>query len=235
LAAARAVVVTSDWTRERLFDTCRLDRTRVHVVHPGVAAAPLATRAADGGRLLCVAAVTAAKGHDLLVTALSRLPRQLAWHCRLVGALDLDPSFTAHVRASLDAAGLTDRVELTGPLTGPALDEVFASSDLLVLPSRRESFGMVITEALARAVPVIVADVGGVREALQDNASGDRPGILVRPDDPSALTDAVHSWLTDEVLRVRLRAAALARRPALPGWDDAAAALDRILAGVTPR
>jgi glycosyltransferase involved in cell wall biosynthesis len=87
---------------------------------------------------------------------------------------------------------------------------------------------MVLTEALARAVPVLVTEVGGVTEALGDG----RPGMLVPPDDPDALADAVTRWLTDADLRERLRGAARGRRAELGGWAETADRVATALAGV---
>ncbi len=79
---------------------------------------------------------------------------------------------------------------------------------------------MVVTEALARGLPVVATAVGGVAEALDGAPPADaaRAGVLVEPDDPAALADALRSWLTDPGLRSRLRAAAESRRARLGGW-----------------
>ena len=99
-------------------------------------------------------------------------------------------------------------MRFAGARIGGELCAAYAAADLLVLPSRAETYGMVVTEALARGVPVIAADVGGVREALGHAEDGTRPGLLVPPDDFVALGEALRSWLDDEVLRARLRRAA---------------------------
>ena len=52
---------------------------------------------------------------------------------------------------------------------------------MLVLPSRKETYGMVVTEALSRGIPVIASDVGGVPEALGAAPGGAQPGLLVPP------------------------------------------------------
>ena len=91
----------------------------------------------------------------------------------------------------------------------------YAEADVLLLASRAETYGMVVTEALARGLPVIATDVGGVREALGHAADGSRPGVLVPPGDSQALARALRDWLTDSGLRRRLRAAARSRRKAL--------------------
>jgi glycosyltransferase involved in cell wall biosynthesis len=120
-----------------------------------------------------------------------------------------------------------DRVRFTGPRTGAALDRAYAAADVLVLVSHAETYGMVITEALARGLPVIATDVGGVSEAL---GTDPRPGLLVPPGDPAALGAALRSWLEDAGLRERLRRAARKRRVALRGWEETTSAVARALA-----
>ena len=177
LAAAAAVVTTSAWTRRRLGELYALPADRVHVAEPGVDAARLAPGTAAGDALLCVAAVTPDKGHDVLLDALA------------------------------------------------------TAADLLVLASHAETYGMVVTEALARGLPVLAAEVGGVTEALGHGRDGTRPGLLVPPGDPAALGAALRAWLGDAGLRERLRRAARERRAHLRPWATTASAVGRVLAG----
>ena len=214
LTAARAVVVTSAWTEGRLSS---YGLSSVTVARPGVSPAPPATPSAAGMRLLCVGAVSRHKGHDLLLAAVAGLPVELA----CVGSLTRDPAFVA---------GLPPGARLTGPLTGADLDAAYAGADLLVLPSRAETYGMVVTEALARGIPVLATDVGGVPEALGRAPGGSLPGLLVPPESSAALRAALESWLGDAGLRDRLRASALARRTTLTGWDTTAATVADALA-----
>ena len=165
LGAAASVVTTSEWTRRVLMEMYSLPGERVHVARPGVDAADLAPGTADAGALLCVAAVTPGKGHDVLLDALATIGG-LSWHCRCVGSLDRDPAFAEALRRRVRGGGLGDRVCFAGPLTGAELDQSYGAADLLVLASRAETYGMVVTEALARGLPVIAAEVGGVPEAL---------------------------------------------------------------------
>jgi glycosyltransferase involved in cell wall biosynthesis len=116
--------------------------------------------------------------------------------------------------------GYGHRVRLAGVLTGGALSHAYTTADLLVAPSRSETYGMAVTEALAHGLPVIAAAVGGLPEALGSTADGTRPGQLVPPDDPDALAAALGDWLGDERHRHRLRAAARQRRLTLPGWEQ---------------
>ncbi|HET8759346.1 MAG TPA: glycosyltransferase, partial [Solirubrobacteraceae bacterium] len=92
LEAATAVVTTSHWTRHRLRELYGLPAERVHVAAPGVDPAGRAAGTAGGGALLCVAAVTPGKGHDVLVDALATVG-DLPWRCTCVGSLDRDAAF----------------------------------------------------------------------------------------------------------------------------------------------
>ena len=231
LAAARAVVAVSGWTRDRLLGLYALSPSRVHVVRPGVERAEVAAGTPAGGQLLCVAAVTRGKGHDVLVDAVASLPGT-SWRCVCVGPLDRDPSFAHAVREQVRRRGLSARWRFAGTLSGAALDAAYAAADVLVQPTRAETYGLVVTEALARGLPVIASGVGGLPEALGRAPDGTVPGLLVPPDDPAALAGALTAWLADRGLRDRLRDAARGRRDTLTGWPDTCAALSRVLAAV---
>jgi glycosyltransferase involved in cell wall biosynthesis len=220
LALAGAVVATSAWCGRRLVDLHGLAADRVHVARPGVDAAPLASGSGDGTALLCVAAVTIHKGHDLLVRALAELT-DLPWTCACVGSVDRDPAFVDQLRQDVRAAGLADRIDFVGTATSRDLDLRYAGADLLVQPSRREAYGMVVTEALARGTPVVVTAVDGLPEAVGHTSEG-RPGLLVTPEDPAALAAGLRRWLTDADLRHGLRRCARERRTWLTGWDHTA-------------
>jgi glycosyltransferase involved in cell wall biosynthesis len=209
-----------------------LTADRVHVAEPGVDRAELATGTADGGELLCVAAVTFEKGHDVLVEALLQLSDR-SWRCLCVGSVDRDPAFAEDLRRRALTGGLGDRVSFPGARTASELERSYAAADLVVLASRGETYGMVITEALARGLPVLATDVGGVTEAVGRCADGMRPGLLIPPGDPAALAGALRAWLGDAELRERLRGAARERRQSLRGWSKTAAVLASVLAGVS--
>ena len=232
LGAAGAVITTSAWTRGRLLELYQLPANRIHVARPGVDAAAPAAGSAAGRALLCVAAVTFDKGHDVLLEALTSIS-DLPWDCVCVGSLERSPAFAAEVRRRAVDAGLQTRVHLAGPRTGAALDESYAAADVTVLASRAETYGMVVTESLARALPVIATEVGGIAEALGDGAEATRPGLLVAPADPAALAGALRAWLGDPALRERLRDAARRRRASLRPWSATASVIGGVLDGIS--
>ena len=143
------------------------------------------------------------KGIDVLLSALA-LPA-------LRGRPDLSfeiaggpPEAAAALQAEVARRGLAARVRVRGELpTGVAL----AGWDLLVLPSRREGFGLVVAEAMAAARPVVATSAGGIPEVLEDG----RTGRLVPPGDPEALACALVELVEDAPLRARLGAAGRAQ------------------------
>lgn len=220
LRAAALVVATSEWAARRAIAHHGLDPKRVRTAPPGTDPAPRAAGTDAGDRLLCLASVTPRKGHDVLAQALANLA-DLPWTCSCVGSVRRDPGHVRRVQALIDKLGLANKMILTGPLPDADLETTFAKTDLLVLPSRRETFGMVVTEALVRGIPVLTTNVDALPHTLGGSA-----GMLVPPDDVATLTEALRRWLTDAELRDRLREAARARE--IEDWPAAA----KRLAGV---
>jgi len=231
LSVADAVVTTSAWTRRRLLELYQLPPDRVHVAEPGVDAADLATGTATGEALLCVAAVTFDKGHDVLLDALATMT-DLSWRCVCVGSLERDPAFVEALRHSLDG-GLGERVCFAGPRTGADLDRTYSAADVMVLASRAETYSMVVIEALARGLPVVATDVGGLPEALGHDIAAMRPGLLVPPEDSAALGAALRDWLSDAELREELRRRARERRKSLSRWSTTTSVIAGVLAGAS--
>jgi glycosyltransferase involved in cell wall biosynthesis len=238
LSCATALVTTSTWTRRWLLEYYALAPGQVRVAEPGVEAADLASGTPTGGELLCVAAVTPNKGHDVLLAALAAVA-DLPWRCVCVGSLKRDPGFVEQLEQQAVAGGIGDRVVFVGSRVGADLDARYAAADVLVLASRAETYGMVVTEALARGLPVLATAVGGLPDALGRAPDGCRPGVLVPSGDPAALGAALRRWLGDWELRDRLRHAARGRRGTLCGWRQTSRLMSEVLAeaslGMNPR
>lgn len=228
LRAVSAVIGTSDWAARRLVSHHGLAPDRVHVATPGADIAPLASGTDGVSRLLCAAAVTPRKGQHRLVEALASVS-DLPWSCALTGGLTHDPEYVTHLRHLIREHGLQDRLELTGPKAGAELDAAYAATDLMVLTSYAETYGMAVTEALARGIPVLATDVGGLPEAVGRAPDGGVPGILVPPDKPAAIALELRGWFGEADIRRRLKTAARGRRAALAGWASTAQGLATVL------
>ena len=236
------------------------------VALPGTDPAPKAAGSAPP-HIVAVAALLPNKDQLLTVAALARV-QDLAWTASLVGTDDADSTYAAQVRGSIASFGLEGRVRVTGQLAGKALADEWNRADLSLLVSRAESFGLVVTESLARGIPVVVRKGTGAVEALGlagRLAGGMAGGLGVRPagkpegatyavpgaavglagpdnSHPDVLAAVIRQWLLDGTLRAGWRAAALAAREQLPGWDSTArnvlailsAPAGKILAEETP-
>jgi len=228
---SRTVITTSQWTRQRLLDATGLPGERVCAAEPGVDIADPAPGTESGKKLRCVGAGARAKGQDVLLDALTRLA-DLDWCLSLVGPLDREPDFVDQLRRQVVAGGVENRVSFAGTCSRAEVDKAYAEADVLVVPSRSETYGMVVTEALAHGVPVIACAVGGVREALGRAEDGSIPGLLVRAADPDALAMALRRWLADPLPRARLRRAAKMRRLTLTSWSRTTHRVAGVLAEV---
>ncbi|GIU55648.1 glycosyltransferase [Arthrobacter sp. NicSoilC12] len=241
LRAAAGVICTSGSAAAGIRARHGLDGLRVAL--PGTAPAPLASGSLSNGapHLIAVAALLPNKDQSLLLDALARLT-DVPWTASLIGSDTADPAYAAQLRNSVERLGLAGRIRIPGELRGPALDAEWDAADLSLLISRAETYGLVVTESLARGIPVVVREGTGAVEAL---AAGTLPGSPAAgtstpdspPDypgpglpgaavglgtDPAPLADLLRCWLDDAGLRGRWREAAAAARGRLSGWDATA-------------
>ena len=246
LQAAAGVICTSRSAAAGIRARHGLDGIRVAL--PGTAPAQLAAGSLSGGagvpHLIAVAALLPNKDQALLLDALAKLT-DLSWTASLIGSDTADPAYAARLRNSLEPLGLARRVSIPGELQGPALDAKWAAADLSLLISRAETYGLVVTESLARGIPVVVREGTGAVEALAAGSQpGSQPGVPVADmppgappgvpvpalpgaavglgTDPAPLADLLRRWLGEPGLRERWRDAAAAARGRLPGWDATA-------------
>lgn len=227
LALARRVIVTSRCTARGL-DRFGVEAPRLRVVEPGVEPAPLAASALDlespsPRRLICVATLIPRKGHDVLLEALSGL-RDRDWTLEAIGSHGRDPGHAARLLEAARCHGLKARIEWAGERSAAELAAAYHRAELFVLPSRYEGYGMVVTEALARGLPVLTTTGGALVDTLPAQA-----GLAVPPDDAAALRTALAAWLDDARLRRRLRRGAREARQGLGDWQQAG---DRFLAAL---
>ena len=199
---------------------------RIHVVPPGfdgVSANIEPQERGDGPlRVLCVAQWIPRKGILTLVEAWTLRQRPGAV-LQLVGETTADREYEARVRAAVEAAP-RESILVTGRVDEATLGQAYASADVFALPSRYEGYGIVFAEALASGLPIVACDVGPVPELV-----GTEAGVLVRPDDATALSAALDLLLGDPDLRARMSQAAVHRASSLPRWEDTVAGFQAVL------
>jgi glycosyltransferase involved in cell wall biosynthesis len=227
LSFVHRIVTTSATTAKLLAENFAVPEEKMSVVLPGNDRMPLPQRPAPGKtvNLLAVGSIVPRKGYDLLIAALGQIP-DLPWRLTIAG----EPRNPAAARAldnQIASLNLGDRVELVGVVSDAQLSELYATSDLFVLPSRYEGYGMAYTEAIAHGVPVIGTTAGAIPEAVPAGA-----GMLVATDNVSELTLALMRLVGNSAERARLTAGARAAAAKLPTWEESgrqfAQALERL-------
>jgi len=231
VAASDALVASTAEEAQDLVGMYDADPARVHVVAPGVDLStfrPRADRAAlrrdlglpvDRDVVLFAGRVQPLKAPDVLVRALGVLRatgRPVPLLVVLGGPSGRATALT-ELRALAATAGVADDVRFHPPVSRAELARWFAAADLVAVPSRSESFGLVAVEAQAAGTPVVASAVGGLRTVVQDGVSGRQ----VRGHDPAVWADALAGALADPASRTTWRTGA--RRVAERyGWDATA-------------
>jgi glycosyltransferase involved in cell wall biosynthesis len=222
LGCARRVIVTSAATARLLVADYDVPSERLTVVEPGTdrAAAPSRQRGAAVA-LLAVGAVVPRKGYDVLVAALATL-KDLSWCLVIAGDRARDPVAAGRLETDIARFGLADRVSLLGAVHPEQLPALYASTDLFVLPSRFEGYGMAYAEAIAHGVPVVGTSAGATPETVPASA-----GVLVPPDDVETLAATLRELIGSPQRRQRL--ALGARTVRFPSWREQGALFARVL------
>ena len=222
LAAAAHVVVTSEATGRIVTTDYGVQPQRVSVVRPGNDPVPPARGSNDAVvRLLSIGSVVPGKGHDLLIAALATMA-DLPWRLTIAGDRTRDLSAAARLDADISAHRLGDRVAVLGAVPPERIVELCLASDIFALASRFEGYGMALTEAIAHGLPVVSTRAGAIPDTLPAGT-----GLLVPPDDVTALAQALRHLISDGAERQRLARNARAAAAQLPTWQDSA----RLFAG----
>ena len=208
--AADGVIAVSDAVRQRLLSEHHFSPSFVHTLHNGVdvqsTPAPDSLTVAKARHALGVpldALVIGmvgrldAKGQaSLLRIAPALIAEFPSLYFVFVGA-EGEPGERERLQVMAETGRFTDRIILAGPREDiPTLLPTF---DLLAHLPTDEAFGLALAEAMAAGLPTVATDIGGCREVVRDGQTG----LLVSPDDPSALTEAISRLLSDPALRQR--------------------------------
>jgi glycosyltransferase involved in cell wall biosynthesis len=219
LSLVRHIIVTSPATARTLVHDFGVPGSRLSVAEPGTERAARAAGTGKPLQILAVGAISARKAYGNLVQALAKVSL-VDWRLTIAGSLTLSPSATADLRATIAREGLDDRVALTGALADDGLAQLYAQADLFAMSSLYEGYGMALTEALARGLPIVTSSGGAAVDTVPDAAA-----LKVPPGDVPALTTALATVMTDAALRRRMADAAWAAAALLPTWDDTAATI----------
>lgn len=149
--------------------------------------------------VLFVGTVMPRKGVTQLVEAVGKTVKAGHGDVQLViaGETGLDDDYTNRVQSVMADFRITENVTFTGYLDDPDLVPLYEVSDVFVLPSFEEGFGMVVSEAMATGTPAVGSHISGIKQQIRDGHTG----LLVEPGDSDELADALCDLLADPETR----------------------------------
>ncbi len=178
-------------------------KDKIVCIHNGVNLAELqsacqdTTTALEHPYLLCIAMHNEKKGLDVLLRAFALMQGvPLPYKLVLVG----DGPLRGYLESLALSLGIQHKVKFLGRQGRAQVAKLIQGCEVFVLPSRSEPFGIVLTEAMACKKPIVATTVGGIPEIIQDGTDG----ILVEPDNPNALAEALLNVLQNQALRLSI-------------------------------
>jgi glycosyltransferase involved in cell wall biosynthesis len=223
---AARVIAVSGWMKSEAVAQFELPPQKVHEIPNGVDVERFSRpvnveatrnkwRVVPGERLItAVGRLTAQKGFDDLIRAYPEIRRAVPGSKLLVMG-------EGYMRGELESLAEAEQVKgstiFAGFVSDSDLVDAIKSSDVVVVPSRFEPFGIIALEAMAGGTPVVVSRVGGLAEIVEDGVDG----LEIDPNSPSSLAKAAVRLLTDRELASRLTARAREKVKAY-NWEAAA-------------
>jgi glycosyltransferase involved in cell wall biosynthesis len=218
LTNASQVVVTSQSAKQDVLKLGVPEKI-IHVVYPTVSVK------GDGilktefhGNLLFLANVEPRKGLDVLIKALP-LIKDIPYHLDVVGGYDPKSRYFQELLNMINQYGLQTNIKFHGQKTGIALKELFKKADIFVFPSRQETFGIALLEAMSFGLPIVASSIPSTGELIENNKNG----ILFSADDYKGLADALMVLITNSELRRKILEANLKRSKTIPSEEEVAA------------
>jgi glycosyltransferase involved in cell wall biosynthesis len=196
LLDARYIVAISEYNLKFLVEHCGDWITeKTHIIHCGIyseeyVSKPLPAKRNERFELVSIGSLRSYKGFTFLLDACSLLKETgINFRCRIIGGGELRESLVAQIQK----LGIGDKVELIGPKNQTEVAEILKTADCYVQPSiitstgKMEGIPVSLMEAMASGLPVIASNISGIPELVIH----ERTGLLVPPNDPPALHEAV--------------------------------------------
>lgn len=187
------LIVPSKYTADSVMKLVKGVSSKINIIYPGIdlymTSSHYNKRQYTQGhqlKLLYVGGIQKRKGVGFLIDALNIIKdNNLLLY--LVGDLDKEPEYFDNIKKSCHNYGLQSRVRFCGRISDSELKKLYAESDIFILPSLQEGFGIVIIEAMQFGLPIIASNVTSIPEIVQD----DKNGILVPPGNSKKLAEAI--------------------------------------------
>lgn len=152
------------------------------------------------GRILFVGRIMPIKGLETLIQAIKTVKmKHSKAHLHIVGAIQ-DREYKHKLDSLIGELGLEDSVIFLGPRSGADLEKEYSECAVFVLPSKNESFGIVLLEAMATGKSIVASNVGGIPEILENG----KEGVLVKSGDTEELAKKIQILLSENEIRKKM-------------------------------
>ncbi len=234
IGCSDVILSNSSFEMEQLDTLYGADPSRIEIVPPGVDHSIFSPASKKEARqllnlkeqptLLFVGRIQPLKGVDLAISTLSELGNRDAQLVLIGSSSGPDgPTEERRIRQMVEELGLKNRVLFVEPQSHEKLVDWYRAADVVLMPSRSESFGLVALEAAASGVPVVASAVGGLQTIIEDGLSG----YLIDDRDPCSYADHVYKIISDTEKAKEMSIQAVNKSKSFT-WSVTAARLRRI-------
>ena len=211
---ANKIIVFSKYSKRNINLKYGIKNNNIKVVYYGVDPRFFDTKIDNSQKnnLLFCGRLVEQKGLDILLKTLSNLRRHYKdLTLNVIG----DGQYKKSYIQLAQKLGVEDIVNFHGYVHLPNLVEYYKRANIFVLPSRSESFGIVLAEAMACGLPIVATNVGAIPEVVKNGETG----ILVKPEDPSSLSIAISKLLDNPKRRKKMGKRGIKTAKEKFNWD----------------
>ena len=197
-------IITSSEYSKREIQSLGISNRRIHVFYPGLDRdkfVNLTPTAEDIGKrkILCIANFIPRKGIVYLIDALAQIPKS-EFTLHLVGHADKDFFYYQKILTRVKELDLEKKVVFHDGKDRENIKYLYSTSDIFVLPSLKETFGIVLVEAMHYKLPIITTNISAMPDLVKDGENG----LLVPPQNSQALANALKILITEPELRKQM-------------------------------
>ncbi|MDJ0593519.1 MAG: glycosyltransferase family 4 protein [Pleurocapsa sp. MO_226.B13] len=203
LLFANEIVTSSEYSKREI-QSLGIPAKRIHVLYPGIDRnkfinLPPTTEDIGKHKILCVANYIPRKGVLYLIDAFALIP-QNEFTLHLVGCADKDFFYYQKILNQVKELGIEKIVIFHDGQDQENIKYLYSTSDIFVLPSLKETFGIVLVEAMHYKLPIVTTNVSAMPDLVQDGQNG----LLVPPKNSQALANALKTLMTEPELRKKM-------------------------------
>ena len=197
----KKIIAISQQVKDHLIDDFKVDSKKIRIINNGIDTEKFNTRIKsnlnikEGPVIGIIARLFDVKGHEFLIRAMELVLKNYPQAQLLIVG---EGKMKAQLVRLIEELGINKNVIFIPEIADTR--EALSVMDIFVMPSLQEGLGLALMEAMSMGIAVIGSDVGGIKTLIQDKQNG----LLVKPSDYQALSEAIILLLSDEKLRESL-------------------------------